>query len=73
MALITAMTMVAQQLGANRVITGTKIIHPCGDPNLPPADDRAMRLEIVRCALKALQTDVSRPTVFTPNISYTSG
>lgn len=72
-AFITAMTMVGKQIGANRIVTGTKIPHPCGDPNLPPADDEALRREIIKCALSTLQTDVGGPTVFVPNVSFTSG
>jgi glycine reductase len=62
-----------KQLGVNRVIVGTKIPHPCGDPTLPPEADKALRREIVSSALAALQTDVEGPTIFTPSISYTSG
>jgi glycine reductase complex component B subunit gamma len=72
-AFITAMSVMAKQLGANRIVTGTKIPHPCGDPTLTPEADRAVRREIVKTALTALQTDVTGPTVFTPNIIYTSG
>jgi glycine reductase len=72
-AVITAMTLLAKQIGANRVVTGTKIPYPCGDPTLPEEADKALRRGIVKCALKALQTDVSGPTVFTPEIKYTSG
>jgi glycine/betaine/sarcosine/D-proline reductase family selenoprotein B len=71
-ALITAMTMVAKQMGANRIVNGTKIPHPCGDPNFSLGNDKTLRQEIVKCALYALQTDVTGPTVFMPNISYTS-
>ena len=67
-AYITAMTMVSKQIGANRIVNGIKIPHPCGDPNLPPEEDRALRREIVKCALTALQTDVDGPTVFVPNV-----
>lgn len=65
---ITAMSMLGKQMGANRVITGTKITHPCGDPNLPEETDRALRREIVRCALSSLQADVIEPTIFTPDL-----
>lgn len=65
--------MVGKQIGANRVVTGTKIPHPCGDPNLPPEDDRHLRREIVKCALDALQSDLEGPMVFVPNVSFTSG
>ncbi len=72
-AYITAMAAMARQLGTNRIIMGTKIPHPCGDPNLSPEADKALRREIVKCALGALQAEVNGPTVFTPNITYTSG
>ena len=73
MALITAMTMLGKQIGANRIVTGVKIPHPCGDPNLPEEADKALRREIVKSALGALQTDVSGPTIFVPDVKYTSG
>ena len=72
-AFITAMSMMGKQLGANRVITGTKIPHPCGDPTLPEEADKALRRTIVTCALDALQTDVDGPTVFVPGATFTSG
>ncbi len=72
-AFITAMTMIGKGLGANRVVAGTKIPHPCGDPNLPTEADYVLREEIVKCALGALQTDVSEPTVFVPDVKFTSG
>ena len=65
--------MVAIQLGASRVVTGTKIPHPCGDVNLPPENDQALRKEIVKCALAALQTDLNEATTFVPKVSFTSG
>jgi glycine reductase complex component B subunit gamma len=65
--------MVAIQLGVNRVVTGTKIPHPCGDPNLPPENDQELRREIVKCALDAIQTDLSGSKIFVPNVNFTSG
>ena len=70
---ITAMVSVSRQIGANRVVTGTKIPHPLGDPNVPPEADLTIRREIVKCALTALQSEVSAPTIFVPNVSFTSG
>ena len=70
---ITAMVSLAKQTGSSRTVTGTKIPHPCGDPNIPEEADQALRREIVKCALGSLQTDVSGPTVFTPNVTYTFG
>jgi betaine reductase len=72
-ALITAMTMVAKQAGVNRVIVGSKIPHPCGDPTLSQEGDRMVRREIVQSALAAIKTDVGCPAIFFPNITYTSG
>ena len=66
------MTMVAEQIGANRIVKGIKIPHPCGDPNLPGEADLALRREIVKHAFLALQTAVSSPTVFVPDSIYTS-
>ena len=72
-AFITAVFSVAKQMGANRIIAGVNIPHPCGDPNLPAEADKAVRREIVKTALRALQTDVDGPTVFVPDVTYTSG
>lgn len=71
-AYITTMTMLAEQWGANRIVTGAGIPRPCGDPNLNPEGDRVLRREIVGCALKALQTEVSGPTVFVPDVKFAS-
>ncbi len=65
---ITSMTMLAHQTGANRIIAGIEIQYPCGNPKLPEEADKALRREIVTCALKALQTDVNKPTIFVPNV-----
>ncbi len=70
---ITAMTLIAQQMGVNRVITAGKIPHPCGDPNLPPEADKGVRRAIVMSAVQAVQTDVAGPTVFVPKVAFTSG
>ena len=72
MTLITPITILGKQIGANRIVPGTKIPHVCGDPTLPEKDDLALRREIVKRALGALKTDVSNPTVFVPNVN-TSG
>ncbi|MBI4318654.1 MAG: hypothetical protein HY675_09205 [Chloroflexi bacterium] len=72
-AFVTAMSMLAKQMRANRVIAGTKLIHPCGDPGLPPEADRALRRRVVETALSALQSDVEGPTVFKPDITFAFG
>lgn len=65
---ITTMTILGQQIGANRIVAGRKVIHPCGDPELSEEADLALRREIVNTAFKALQTEVDEPTIFTPNV-----
>jgi glycine reductase len=70
---ITAISLLSKQTGASRIVAGVKVPNPCGDPELPPESDRALRRELIRTALAALQTDVERPTVFEPNVVYTRG
>lgn len=68
-AIISAMYPVAEQVGASRIVKGVSIPHPCGDPNLPLEIDTRLRREIVETALKALQSEVKGPTVFSPNMA----
>lgn len=72
-AFITAMSSMAKQLKVNRIVTGTKIPYPCGDPALPADADLMLRRAIIQSCLTALITAVDRPTVFAPEISVTSG
>ena len=72
-AFITSMTKMAAQVGANRIVTGTKIPYPCGNPDVSAEADLALRREIVKCALQALQTNVKGPTVFVPEVTFVSG
>ena len=64
--MISAIYDLALTTGANRVIRGARIEHVCGDPDLGEEKDFAYGLEIVRAALKSLQTRVSGPTLFEP-------
>ena len=67
------MSSMAKQLKVNRVVAGTKIPHPCGDPTLSPDADLMLRRAILQTCLTALATDVKTPTVFTPDIAIASG
>jgi glycine reductase len=58
------MTPVAVMVGANRIVPAAGIIHPLGNADLSPADEKALRRRIVERALEALRTEVVRPTVF---------
>lgn len=62
--MITALGPVAADLGANRVIRGVKIPHPCGDPTLEPSGDRALRVGLVRAALTSLGTKLDASKIF---------
>ncbi len=70
---ITAITMVSKQTGANRIVAGVKVVHPCGNAEISAENDRTIRKEIIQCALRALQTDIDEPTVFMPNIWRAGG
>jgi glycine reductase len=63
-AVISALAPVAVDLGANRVVRGVKIPHPCGDPTLDPGADRALRRRLVSVALQALTASIAQPTIF---------
>ncbi len=53
------------QAGANRVVQGVKIEHVCGDPTLSASADQALRYRLVVTALRALETSVEGPRLFT--------
>ena len=58
------MTPVAVMVGANRIVPAAGIIHPLGNADLSPEEEKTLRRRIVEQALRALQTEVARPTVF---------
>jgi glycine reductase len=61
---VSTMTPVAVMVGANRIVPAAGIIHPLGNAELSPDDEKALRRRIVERALQVLRTEVSRPTVF---------
>jgi hypothetical protein len=44
-------------VGSNRVVQGCGIVHVLGDPDLPPAEEKALRQNILRQALAALEKE----------------
>ena len=62
---VSTMTPVAVMVGANRIVPAAGIIHPLGNADLSPEDEKALRRRIVEQALQALKTEVAKPTVFT--------
>lgn len=63
---LTALPELVASVGAPRIVRGVRIEHVCGDPSLPPDQDRALRRQLFDTALAALGTAVVTPTVFEP-------
>jgi len=55
---------ISQTVGANRIVPSVAIPHPLGDPEKPPAAEKAIRRRLVEQALTALQTDIAEQRVF---------
>ena len=51
-------------VGANRIIPAVAIPHPLGNPKMEPAEEKALRRNLVEKALNALTTEVEDQTVF---------
>ncbi len=51
-------------VGANRIVPAVAIPHPLGNPQLPTDEERELRLNLVKKALRALQMEVEKQTVF---------
>jgi len=63
-ALLCNIVPIALAVGANRVVPTRGIQYPTGDPSLPREQEEAWRERLLLTALKALETEVSGPTVF---------
>ena len=63
---MSALPALALNVGANRVVKGVRIEHVCGDPSLAEEADLALGRRIIATALRALQAEVSGPTLFDP-------
>lgn len=55
------MTPISKMVGANRIVTGNGIVHPVGDADASPEEEKQIRRRILEQALKALASPVSRP------------
>lgn len=51
-------------VGANRIVPAVAIPYPLGNPELPVDREKELRLNLVRKAVQALQTEVEKQTVF---------
>jgi glycine reductase complex component B subunit gamma len=63
-AFISTIVPLAESIGPNRIIPGRAITHPLGDPSRSRDEEKALRRELVRRALDALQTEIQTQTVF---------
>jgi glycine/betaine/sarcosine/D-proline reductase family selenoprotein B len=62
-AIVTALPTIAQMIGANRIVRGTSITTPVGDPARGDGE-RAYRRRIVERCIEMLQADVEPGTVW---------
>lgn len=68
-ALIAPLSSVALSVGANRILRGTAITHPVGDPTRPLDREADYRLALVRQALELLQLRLEGGQVFEPKVA----
>jgi len=64
--MISALPAIPLSLGAHRIIRGVRVEHLCGDPNLSKDRDWEVMYGIATTALKAMEEEVSEPTIFNP-------
>ncbi len=69
MAQISAVPMIPLSVGAHRVVRGISVEHVCGEPELSVERDHQLMLRITETAMKALETQVDKPTLFEPGQS----
>lgn len=63
-AVITNLTDIAASIGANRVIQGSSIPHPTGNPSMEREKELIFRKNLVGTALTALETKLTEQKVF---------
>ncbi len=61
---ITNLTDIAASIGPNRIVQGSSIPHPLGNPSLEKDQEFEFRLAIVKKAILALTDDIQKQTVF---------
>ena len=54
---VTSVLPVAKMVGSNRVVQGGGIVHVLGDPDLPPAEEKALRQKLLLQALETLKKE----------------
>ncbi len=61
---VCTVTPISLTVGANRIVPAIAIPHPLGNPKLSHKEEYALRMGIVKKALKALSTEVDGQTIF---------
>ncbi len=56
-------TTISESVGANRIVPTVAIPYPVGNPELEDREE-GLREELVERSIKALETEVSEPTIF---------
>ena len=64
MAHVASIVPISLTVGANRIVSAVAIPYPLGNPELPKDEERELRLNLVKKALRALQVEVEKQTVF---------
>ncbi len=60
------MSSIAEAVGVGRIQIGGRIPYMCSDISLPADREIEYRRKLVKSALDALCTEVTKPTIFTP-------
>ncbi|MCD6388391.1 MAG: glycine/betaine/sarcosine/D-proline family reductase selenoprotein B [Desulfobulbaceae bacterium] len=55
---------ISKTVGANRIVPTIAIPYPFGDPDLGPEEEKILRKDLVKKALKALATSIEQQTIF---------
>ena len=58
------MTPIAIMVGSNRVLPGGGIIHPVGNADLDPQEEKRLRRAIVEKALEAITADIKEQVLY---------
>ncbi len=61
---ITTMTPIALMIGSNRIIPGAGIMHPVGNAELEPSEEKRLPRAIVQHALAALEAGIQGQQIF---------
>lgn len=61
---VCSMVPVAVQVGSNRIVPSVSVLHPTGNAELTPEQEKRVRRQIVSKSLEALQTAVEVQKVF---------